>query len=66
MASMKKINISITSGILCGFCVTAYVANMFVDCNYMFLSRGDGTPYDIVYNLVNGNPVIYPLLVVVI
>lgn len=66
MASMKKRNIPITSGILCGFCVTAYVANMFVDCNYMFLSRGDGTPYDIVYNLVNGNPVIYPLLVVLL
>ena len=29
--------------------------------NYMFLMRGDGTPYDILYNLVNGNKVIYPL-----
>ncbi|MBR3674849.1 MAG: hypothetical protein IKN69_01730, partial [Bacilli bacterium] len=33
--------------------------------NYMFLMRGDGTPYDILFNLVGGNPVIYPILVVV-
>ena len=30
----------------------------------MFLMRGDGTPYDIIFNIVNGNPVIYPLTVV--
>ena len=30
----------------------------------MFLVRGDGTPYDILYNLVGGNPVVYPLCVV--
>ena len=30
----------------------------------MFLMRGDGTPYDIFYNLVNGSPVLYPLTVV--
>ena len=30
----------------------------------MFLMRGDGTPYDIFYNLVNGNRVFYPLIVV--
>ncbi len=64
MTSMKKQNIPITTGILGGFCVAAYVANIFVDCNYMFLSRGDGTPYDIIFNLVNGHPVLYPLMVV--
>lgn len=64
MTSMKKQNIPITAGILSAFCIAAYVANIFVDCNYMFLSRGDGTPYDIVYNLVNGHPVLYPLSVV--
>ena len=30
----------------------------------MFLMRGDGTPYDILFNLVGGNPVVYPLSVV--
>lgn len=64
MTSMQKRNIPITTSILGGFCVAAYAANIFVDCNYMFLSRGDGTPYDIVFNLVNGHPVLYPLLVV--
>ena len=66
MASMKKRNVPITFGILCGFCVAAYVANIFWDCNYMFLSRGDGTPYDIVFNLVNGHAVLYPLMVVLL
>ena len=30
----------------------------------MFLRRGDGTPYDIFYNLVNGNKIIYPMIVI--
>ena len=64
MCSMKKNNIVITMGILCGFCIAAYVANVLVDYNYMFLMRGDGTPYDILYNLVGGSPVWYPLSVV--
>ncbi len=66
MASMEKRNVWITTLILGSFCVLAYVSNIFWDCNYMFLSRGDGTPYDIVYNLVGGNPVIYPLCVVLL
>lgn len=64
MTDMKKNNISITFGILLGFCVAAYVANVVVDYNYMFLMSGDGTPYDILYNLVSGHPVAYPALVV--
>ena len=64
LASMKKRNIGITLGILSGFCVAAYVANICVNYNYMFLRSGDGTPYDILYNLVGGNPVLYPLSVV--
>ena len=61
MASMKKQNIFITLCILGSFCIAAYIANLFFDCNYMFLSRGDGTPYDILFALVNGHPVLYPL-----
>ncbi len=66
MASMKKRNIGITFGILLGFCVAAYGANALLDYNYMFLRQGDGTPYDILYNLVGGHPVFYPLGVVVL
>ena len=36
---------------------------MLIGYNYMFLMRGDGTPYDIVYNAVGGSPVLYPLSV---
>ena len=61
MLRMEKKNIPITFSILTGFCISAYVANVIIDYNYMFLMRGDGTPYDILYNLVNGNKVIYPL-----
>ena len=43
---------------------TAYIVNLILDYNYMFLMRGDGTPYEIFYSLVNGNVVLYPLLVV--
>lgn len=64
MASMKKRNIGITFAILFGFCAAAYIANVTLDYNYMFLVRGDGTPYDILYNLVGGHPVLYPLCVV--
>jgi len=66
MASMKKRNIGITFTILLCFCVAAYIANHLVGGNYMFLMRGDGTPYDILYNLVGGHVVLYPVSVVVL
>ena len=66
MASMKRKNIIITFAILFGFGIAAHIANTILDCNYMFLVRGDGTPYDIVYNLVNGNQILYPIMVMVL
>ena len=64
MASMRKKNIWITFTILAGFCIAAYVANIILDYNYMFLMAGDGTPYEILYSLVGGSKVFYPLGVV--
>ncbi len=64
MISLKKKNLPITLGILGVFSVLAYVANIILDYNYMFLMRDDGTPYSIFYNLVNGSPIFYPLIVV--
>ena len=66
MASMKKENIKISFAILLSFCVLAYIANIILEYNYMFLMRGDGTPYDIFYNLVNGSPIFYPIIVVLL
>jgi len=66
MSSMKKENIKYVFGILFGFCIAAYIANIILDYNYMFLMNHDGTPYIIVYNLVNGNPILYPILVVLL
>lgn len=65
-ASMEKKNIWITFIILISFCVVAYIVDIILPYNYMFLMRGDGTPYDIFYNLVNGNRVLYPLIVVIL
>ncbi|MBQ2306487.1 MAG: hypothetical protein II184_03130, partial [Clostridia bacterium] len=56
--------IGISFLILTVFCVLAYIADVLIPYNYMFLMRGDGTPYDIFYNLVNGNRILYPLIVV--
>ena len=64
MAPLKKTDIPVTCGILLGFCICAYAANRLWDCNYMFLVRGDGTPYDILFNMVGGNPLWYPVCVV--
>lgn len=64
MASMKRKNVWITFTILLGFCVAAYTANILLDYNYMFLMAGDGTPYDILYNLCGGSKIWYPVSVV--
>ena len=66
MASMKKRNIWITFLILFFFCASAFIVNQLIDYNYMFLVRGDGTPYDFIYNAVSGSPVLYPLAVVLL
>lgn len=64
MAQLKKENMWCTYGILGGFCVAAYAVDILWDFNYMFLIRGDGTPYEILYSLTGGSPVIYPIAVV--
>ena len=64
MTSMKRKNFPITVGIMLGFSALAYIANIVLDYNYMFLMEDDGTPYSIFYNLVGGHPVFYPLIVV--
>lgn len=64
MEDMKRENIWITFFILAFFCICAYMANILLDYNYMFLMSGDGTPYDILYNLVDGHKVLYPTCVV--
>lgn len=64
LAKLKKKNILPCVALLFGFCGAALIANAALDYNYMFLRAGDGTPYDIAYNLVGGHPVLYPVLVI--
>lgn len=64
LASMKQQSRFLTSCILLGFCTAAYIANILLPYNYMFLMRGDGTPYDILYDLLNGHRVLYPMGVI--
>ncbi|MBR2019179.1 MAG: YwaF family protein [Clostridia bacterium] len=66
MASMQKKNVPITFGVLLGFAAAAMLANHLIDYNYMFLVRGDGTPYDLLYSLMGGNPILYPLGVILL
>ena len=66
MASMKRKNLPITYAIITAFSVAAYIANIIGDYNYMFLMRGDGTPYDLLHSLLGGNPVLYPICVVLL
>ena len=63
MTSMKPKNAWISCAILGFVGISAYIANLLLDTNYMFLMRDDGTPYFIFYDLVNGNGILYPLLV---
>ena len=63
MTELKRRNMPITFAILGFFAVAAAIANQAIDYNYMFLRRGDGTPYDIFYNLLGGHPVFYPMCV---
>lgn len=64
VANMKIKNTWISLSILGTFGVLAYIANLALGTNYMFLMSHDGTPYSIFYNLVNGNRVAYPILVI--
>ncbi len=66
MESMKKKNLPITFGILLFFCVVAYIINIAIDYNYMFLMRADGTPYTILYDLLNGHKFFYLVSVVLL
>ena len=68
LLSMKKRNVWITFSIIGCFCAAAYLANILVPngYNYMFLMNHDGTPYSIFYDMVNGHPVLYPVIVVLL
>ena len=66
MISMKKKNLPYSFAILTSFCLAAYITNLLIDYNYMFMMRGDGTPYEILFTLVNGSPILYPIGVVVL
>lgn len=64
LGRLKWKNMWITFAILLGVCALAFAANAWLDYNYMFLRQGDGTPYDILYNLVGGNSILYPMGVI--
>ena len=61
LLSLKRKNIGISYIIITAFAVVAYAVNRIIDYNYMFLMRDDGTPYFVLFNLVEGHPVLYPL-----
>lgn len=67
MISLKKRSIGIAYAILSTFVALALLVNLTSgSTNYMFLMSHDGTPYSIIYNMVGGNKIIYPILVILI
>ena len=66
LVSMKWKNLIFSFAIMTFFCVLAYIADVLIPYNYMFLIRGDGTPYDIILNIVGGNQIVYPIVVVLL
>ena len=67
MISLKKRSIGIAYAILSTFVALALLVNLTSgSTNYMFLMSHDGTPYSILYNMVGGNRIIYPILVILI
>ncbi len=66
MSKMKKRNMPITFSVLLLFVLLAAIANYTIDYNYMFLLRPDGTPYELLYSLVGGSPILYPIGVILL
>lgn len=66
MASMKIKNIPICYAIITFFSIAAWIVNYLLGTNYMFLKYHDGTPYSLIYNLFDGNQILYPISVVLI
>ena len=59
MLQMEKRNIPVTFGIISGFFLAALIADYTIPYNYMFIKGGDGTPYDIFYNLFGAGASVY-------
>ncbi len=63
---MEKRNIPFTIGIIFVLTSITLVVDYTTGKNYMFLLRGDGTPFDIFFNLVNGNVILYQIIVYIL
>ena len=66
MASMKWRNYPNTSLLMLVFCALAYAVDRWLDKNYMFLMRSDGTPYNIVEAMTGSRQPLYAIAVVVL
>ena len=64
LAQLKKRSVVPCLALLGLFCGGAMIANAALDYNYMFLRNHDGTPYQILYDLVGGHAVLYPVAVI--
>ena len=64
LAELKKRHVVPCLALLALFCGGAMIANAALDYNYMFLRSHDGTPYQILYDLVGGHSVLYPVAVI--
>ncbi len=70
MLAMHRRNVPVTFSIITGFFVAALIADYTIPYNYMFIKGGDGTPYDIFYNLFGQSwvyqTIFYPIVVLLL
>lgn len=72
MMTLKLKNTWIVVSILATFFGLALIADYTIPpdgikiTNYMYLRSADGTPYKMFYAMVNGNPVLYPMVVFIL
>lgn len=58
---MEKRNIPFTIGVLVVYMTVALVIDYVDNHNFMFFFHGDGTPFTLFYDLVQGNKVLYQI-----
>ena len=63
---MEKKNIPFVVGILFTFMTVALIMAYVFEKNFMFYFSGDGTPFTIFYNLVNGNLIFYQIIIYIL
>ncbi len=64
--TLSKETVWITPLTLSIFSCFAWIGSAYTPQNYMFLQNADGTPFAILYNIFNGNKILYPISIIIL